>query len=111
MTKNVETILELEPLSRILHLLKNTLYGGFPVVNKENNFIGLITRFDLMMIICKSVTNRVFSEVKDDEVIEPSVEYSDVNKMRGHYMADPRLNQGMIFSRSTEDWKTRSLAL
>ena len=94
MSTNIKTITEEEKLSSILNLLQNSQHGGFPVINDQNNFVGLITRFELMMIICKGVTSRVLSEVTDGQLIDPDVEYSDVNKMRGHYMADPRINQG-----------------
>ena len=94
MSTNIKTITEEEKLSSILNLLQNSQHGGFPVINDQNNFVGLITRFELMMIICKGVTSRVLSEVTDGQLIDPDVKYSDVNKMRGHYMADPRINQG-----------------
>ena len=94
MATNIKTITEEEKLSSILDLLQHTQHGGFPVINQHNNFVGLITRFELMMIICKGVTSRLLSEVTDNQLIDPDVEYSDVNKMRGHYMADPKINQG-----------------
>ena len=97
MSAPVETIQEVEDLNRIVDLLKNTRHGGFPVTDGKNNFVGLITRFELMVIITKAVTSRVFSDITDtDDIIEPKVEYSDVNKMRGHYMSDPNLHQGLL---------------
>ena len=97
MSSPVQTIQCEESMSRIVDLLKNTRFGGFPVVGEENNFVGLITRFELMMIINKATTTRVLAdEASEDTVVEPSVEYGDINKMRGHFMADPSINAAML---------------
>ena len=93
----VETIHEVESLTRIVDLLKNSRYGGFPVVNEDDHFVGLITRFELMMILNKATTGRLLSDDNaQDKVVEPNVMYNDISKMRSHYMADPSLNTGML---------------
>jgi len=94
MTGNVKTLEEVENLEHIVDLLQSTVHGGFPVVSKENTFLGLITRFDLMTILCKAFTSRAFENVTD--IIDINVEYEEFNKMRGHKLSDPKLTKELL---------------
>ena len=67
------------------------------MVDEDDHFNGLITRFELMMILNKATAGRLLSDDSArDKVVEPNVMYNDISKMRSAYMADPSLNTGML---------------
>jgi len=94
MTTEVKTLEEVESLSHVVDLLQSNVHGGFPVVSKEKTFDGLITRFDLMTILCKAFTSRAFENAND--VINMDIEYEEFNKMRGHKLSDPKLTSELL---------------
>lgn len=94
MTTPVKTLEEVESLGHVVDLLQNTVHGGFPVVSKEKTFDGLITRFELMTILCKAFTSRAFESGKD--IIDMDIDYTEFNKMRGHKLSDPKLSKELL---------------
>lgn len=51
MTTNVITLNEVEKVSRVLEVLKNSSHNGFPVVNREGKLRGLILRKSLITLL------------------------------------------------------------
>jgi len=51
MRKNVDTICEDTPFNEILHKLSHSKYDRFPIVNKDNQFIGVIDYSDIRDIL------------------------------------------------------------
>ena len=49
MTKNVISVNADTPCTEVIKIMKQTGHDGFPVVNSENNVIGIITTFDLLI--------------------------------------------------------------
>eukprot|EP00092_Neocalanus_flemingeri_P010722 GFUD01011549.1.p1 GENE.GFUD01011549.1~~GFUD01011549.1.p1 ORF type:complete len:864 (-),score=141.42 GFUD01011549.1:346-2937(-) len=94
MTTPVKTLREVENLGHVVDLLQNTIHGGFPVVSKEKTFDGLITRFELMTILCKAFTSRAFES--GSELINIDIDYTEFNKMRGHKLSDPKLTKELL---------------
>ena len=94
MTSPVKTLRELETLTHVVDLLQNTQHGGFPVLNDQDSFAGIITRFELMAVLCKAFTSKAFENCED--VIDLDVGYVDINKVRGHYLAEPVLNKELL---------------
>ena len=92
----VNTIHEVESLHKLVDVLSSTHHGGFPITDEDNRFLGLITRFELLVIFIRAINNKEFINQTEDGLMEPSVEYSDINRMRGHYMSDPALHQGLL---------------
>ena len=90
----VQTLREVEPLTHLVDLLQNTHHGGFPVINDQQSFAGLITRFELMAILCKAFTSKALE--KCDDVIDLKCSYTDINRVRGHYLAEPSLNKELL---------------
>ena len=48
------------------------------------------------MIFIRAINNKEFLNQGENSLMEPSVEYSDINRMRGHFMSDPALHQGLL---------------
>ena len=72
MTSPVKCLKEVEDLSTVVSLLQDTDHGGFPVVtNGAGTFAGLITRFELMTILCKAFTARELDAGKDIQLEIP----------------------------------------
>merc|ERR1719373_127507 len=94
MTSPVKTLRELETLTHVVDLLQNTQHGGFPVLNDQDSFAGIITRFELMAVLCKAFTSKAFENCEN--VIDLDVGYVDINKVRGHYLAEPVLNKELL---------------
>ncbi|MCL2116529.1 MAG: CBS domain-containing protein [Methanobrevibacter sp.] len=49
MTKEVISVLSDTPNDEVIALMKKTGHDGFPVVNKEEKIVGIITTFDLLL--------------------------------------------------------------
>ena len=94
MSSPVKTLRELETLTHVVDLLQNTQHGGFPVLNDQDTFAGIITRFELMAVLCKAFTSKAFENCED--VIDLDVDYIDINRVRGHYLSDPVLNKELL---------------
>ena len=52
----VHCLREVENLGKIVKILRETEHGGFPIVSEQGHFLGLITRFQLMTLLCKGLT-------------------------------------------------------
>ena len=96
MSAPVVTVRDTEHLATLATLLRTTRHGGFPVTNEAQQFVGLITRLELMVILCKAVNTRLLLDNQGAGVLEPNAEYSDIAAMRGHYLADPALHRGVL---------------
>lgn len=51
MTRPVVTLHEIEKVSRLVRILKETTHNGFPVVDKSGTFVGLIRRDQIVALI------------------------------------------------------------
>ena len=61
---------EVESLTNLINILKTTEHGGFPVVSSSDKLTGLITRFQLMTLLCKGV---IRDALESDQVIDLQV--------------------------------------
>ena len=94
MTSPVKCLKEVEDLSTVVSLLQDTDHGGFPVVtNGAGTFAGLITRFELMTILCKAFTARELDAGKD---IQLEIPYSEFTAMRGGRLSESRLSRELL---------------
>jgi CBS domain-containing protein len=59
MRKNVETIHENTPFNDILHRISHSKYDRFPIVDKENHFIGVIDYRDIRDVIFDEALSRL----------------------------------------------------
>ena len=53
MTKNFPTVLPTMPVSKLVDKLRNTGHHGFPVVDKDGNFYGVVTLSDVEAVMAK----------------------------------------------------------
>jgi len=88
----VHTLREVENLETIVKVLRETEHGGFPVLSQTGQFIGLITRFQLMTLLCKGFTRNSL----DNDIIQLQVDFSEFNRMRGHKLVDPKLTHELL---------------
>jgi chloride channel 7 len=51
MTRNVHTFQEIERVRKIFQILKQTTHNGFPVLNDNRQFVGLILRNQLITLL------------------------------------------------------------
>ena len=94
MTSPVKCLKEVEDLANVVSLLQDTDHGGFPVITSETNtFAGLITRFELMTILCKAFTARELEAGKD---IQLDIPYSEFTAMRGGRLSETRLSRELL---------------
>ena len=94
MTSPVKCLKEVEDLATVVSLLQDTDHGGFPVISSEaNTFAGLITRFELMTILCKAFTARELEAGKD---IQLEIPYSEFTAMRGGRLSESRLSRELL---------------
>merc|ERR1740128_1343250 len=78
---------------KLVNILRDTEHGGFPVVTPDNKFIGLITRFQLMTLLCKGFTNQALDTA---DIIDLKIDFSEFNRMRGHKLVDPKLTSELL---------------
>jgi len=74
-------------------LLQDTEHGGFPVTSEAGTFQGLITRFDLMTILCKAFTAR---ELESGKELALSIPYSEFTAMRGGKLSEAQLSRELL---------------
>ena len=94
MSSPVKTLREVETLTNLVDVLQNTHHSGFPVLNDQQSFAGMITRFELMALLCKAFTSKAFDAA--DDLIDLQCSYTDISRVRGHYLADPALNKELL---------------
>jgi len=98
MQRPVVTLAEVERLDTLVKVLRETDHGGFPVISQPDNggkFVGLITRFELMTLLCKGLTKNLLSSTSTED-IQLQVDYAEFLQMRGHKLADPKLTQQLL---------------
>ncbi len=92
-------------LERLVQVLQTTDHGGFPVVDadEDRRFRGLVTRFELMTLLCRVVTSRqllpdggslgIAAATAADT---PTVSYAEFMSLRGHKLTEPQLTRGLL---------------
>jgi len=93
MASPVHCLKEVEELGRVVGLLQDTEHGGFPVTSEAGTFQGLITRFDLMTILCKAFTAR---ELESGKELALSIPYSEFTAMRGGKLSEAQLSRELL---------------
>ena len=71
MQRPVVTLAEVERLDTLVKVLRETDHGGFPVTSQPDNggkFVGLITRFELMTLLCKGLTKNLLSSTSTEDI-------------------------------------------
>ena len=80
MRLNVETILDSTPFSALLHTIAHSRYDRFPVVNADNDFIGMINYAEIRNLLFEpSLANLV---VASDLASEPQVVLAPEQSLR-----------------------------
>jgi chloride channel 7 len=51
MTRDVHTFQEIESVRKIFQILKQTTHNGFPILNDNQQFVGLILRNQLITLL------------------------------------------------------------
>jgi chloride channel 7 len=92
-------------LERLVEVLQTTDHGGFPIVDadEDRRFRGLVTRFELMTLLCRVVTSRQLLPDGDSLGLEsataadtPTVSYEEFMSLRGHKLTEPQLTRGLL---------------
>jgi CBS domain-containing protein len=88
-------------LERLVQVLQTTDHGGFPIVEEEGGglrFQGLVTRFELMTLLCRIFTSRQMAAGEEDPATwaPPEVSYAEFMSLRGHKLTEPQLTRGML---------------
>ena len=109
MTSPVRCLQEVAELGTVVALLQDTEHGGFPVTNEAGTFEGLVTRFDLMTILCKAFTSR---ELESGKELRLDIPYSDFTAMRGGRLSETRLSRELLAqARGAADRNTDGLRI
>merc|ERR1711962_1365234 len=93
MASPVRCLHEVEDLTTVVNLLQDTEHGGFPVLSQTGTFEGLITRFELLTVLCKAFTSRELESGKD---IKLEIAYPAFSAMRGGRLSDNRLSKELL---------------
>jgi chloride channel 7 len=98
MTAPVVQLTEVAQLSQLIHVLQSTDHGGFPIVSQDDSarFQGLITRFELMSLLCRVFTSRQLAESLPATVATPTLSYAEFMNLRGHKLTEPELTRGLL---------------
>ena len=78
MASPVRCLHEVEDLTTVVNLLQDNEHGGFPVISQTGTFEGLITRFELMTIVCKIFDGRQLQFREDIHLEISHQEFADM---------------------------------
>ena len=92
MAREVVTLQEEERLQVVAAALQDTQHGGFPVVSGAGTFQGLITRFELMTVLCKAFSSGGLQAA----TVDPDIDYSEFAGMRAGRLGDPGLASQLL---------------
>ena len=97
MASPVVHLTEVVQLDQLVHVLQSTDHGGFPIVGGEDaRFQGLVTRFELITLLCRAFTSRQLTDGGLSTATTPAVSYAEFMSLRGHKLTEPQLTRGLL---------------